>query len=217
MAGVVAGRDIQETPDYINQKIGEVITLSGYQPNDTFTLSFDITSHGAFGNYDVKDIVKLADNAFLMTQIGNYLGLSTSSNSNADMTNNSSILVTNTDTKTYSLTLDGVQRSWLSYKPSQGSIVTADYGIIASYTISSDGTDTFIIIDYDGENEYTTDLTIRNFVIDVNKLTFADNNEMVFSNASLTIGGTTYSVPEPTTATLSLLALAGLAARRRRK
>lgn len=217
LAGVVVGRDIQETPDFINQKIGEAITLSGYQPNDTFTLSFDIIGHDTFGNYDVKDIVKLADNAFLMTQIGQYLGLSTSSNSNSNMTNNSSILVTNSDTKTYSLTLDGVQNSWLSYKQDTNSIVTANYGIIASYTISSDGTDTRIVIDYDGENEYTSDLTIKNFVIDINKVALADNNGMVFSNAILTIGDETYSIPEPATATLSLLALAGLAVRRRLK
>ena len=45
-----------------------------------------------------------------------------------------------------------------------------------------------------------------------------EDTMMQFQNGSLTVTGlVTPMVPEPTTATLSLLALAGLAARRRRK
>ena len=45
-------------------------------------------------------------------------------------------------------------------------------------------------------------------------MTWQSNEDYV---TSVTIGNTTYAIPEPTTATLSLLALAGLAARRRRR
>ena len=66
----------------------------------------------------------------------------------------------------------------------------------------------------------TVDWNLRTTSFDITGVGFygdgANNNNVTFSNLSVTATNVTL-IPEPATATLSLLALAGLAARRRRK
>ncbi len=63
--------------------------------------------------------------------------------------------------------------------------------------------------------EFGNGRTLSDYTISKGSTTFMTQNGATFSNITLT--RLNDNVPEPTTATLSLLALAGLAARRRRK
>jgi len=66
-------------------------------------------------------------------------------------------------------------------------------------------------------NEYSSAKLIKEFKFG-GKLAGSNNNaNIILHDAQFVSGLTTQIIPEPTTATLSLLALAGLAARRRRK
>ena len=94
-------------------------------------------------------------------------------------------------------------------------VIAANTSLTLSGTISWDG-DSYSMDLSDGTNSTTWDLGVTSF--ELTEVGFyADGangvENVVWSN--LAISG--MSVPEPTTATLSLLALAGLAARRRRK
>ncbi len=63
-------------------------------------------------------------------------------------------------------------------------------------------------------SSFTSERTLSDYSISSGEPKFTTDNRVTISNISLT---QLNAVPEPTTATLSLLALAGLAARRRRK
>ena len=155
---------------------------------------------------------------YLMTQIGNYVGINTVSASNEGVGNMASSLTTDAEKKVHILTMAGkATPAWLSYNVNGSG--TAAYGIRnAVFTISTDGTDSTVFIDYDGANEYSTKLVMTGYVLNANKLVLSDDSYgLVFSDSTFVAGGNTYLIPEPATATLSLLALAGLAARRRRR
>lgn len=73
---------------------------------------------------------------------------------------------------------------------------------------------------YKGQNRYITDVTVNNTLVAAIS-TYSgwkpEADRPAFATAFATTATNSLTVPEPTTATLSLLALAGLAARRRRK
>lgn len=87
-----------------------------------------------------------------------------------------------------------------------------------------------MLFDYNGDYYNASDVTFNGIYVTVNSgaesVTLADGacytTLMIAATSSASVKGlgfvvTAPSVPEPTTATLGLLALAGLAARRRRK
>ena len=207
-----------ETPAVVNYNLGQAITLSGYETGDAFSMSFTITGHEKFGNYDTRTVLTLGDGLYLITQVGNYMGINTKDNSNDGMQNKASSLVTDAANKVHTLTVEGkATPTWLSYNDKANG--TAAYGLLnATFTLSTDGTDSTIFIDFDGANEYDTKFVMTGYVLNANTFNIADDTfKYVVANSSFTAGGNTYLIPEPATATLSLLALAGLAARRRRR
>ena len=106
---------------------------------------------------------------------------------------------------------------------------TADYngwiyeytgGVGSSYiggtTITVYGADSNSIIYLTTADGSRTIELQRDTFINPNGLNFGYDNAKAFKSASIKFDHATYTIPEPATATLSLLALAGLAARRRR-
>lgn len=214
----LAGVASAETTAYVNNELKNAITLSGYNTGDAFAMTFTITGHDSYGNNGVGNIITLDDSLYLMTQLGNFVGINTVSASNVSVENLKDSLTTDPSEKVHTLTMTGkATPAWLSYASDASG--TQAYGIKnATFTISTDGTDSIVFIDYDGENEYSTKLVMTGYVLNANKLTLSeDGYNLAISDSTFVAGGNTYLIPEPATATLSLLALAGLAARRRRK
>ena len=94
----------------------------------------------------------------------------------------------------------------------------AHYTGLAGYTFSVYGStgSSIISVTLPGENGRTMQFQ-RDGMIAPSGLNFGYDNQAIFKTASIEYDHATFIIPEPATATLSLLALAGLAARRRRK
>ena len=103
-------------------------------------------------------------------------------------------------------------------------------GKMGTYIVTYNATKKDLTLFYNGTEVATADLTgvtntnkVANFAIGGRALSLNNTSDFTFSNIQLYSGVLSseqiksLSVPEPTTATLSLLALAGLAVRRRRK
>ena len=99
------------------------------------------------------------------------------------------------------------------------------YGDIVTLALQNNGAGTLTLL-VDGQTAgYTTITKASDFGSDklIKKFTFGARNgggnkaNLILHDAQFVSGLTTQIIPEPATATLSLLALAGLAARRRRK
>ncbi len=92
-------------------------------------------------------------------------------------------------------------------------------GKISASTALDDNDNVILTLTLNGDavvTPYTTTINMgKGFTLD--KIVVWGDGANVATNWKVTDMNLTYSVPEPTTATLSLLALAGLAARRRRK
>ena len=103
--------------------------------------------------------------------------------------------------------IDTASASIVSYNVSQG---------VNAPSLNPDGT--IITALSDGRNKTATDWVLMKFEFELSETTdiWVDNRGGNSNFAGFVVEHT-YSIPEPTTATLSLLALAGLAARRRRK
>ena len=87
---------------------------------------------------------------------------------------------------------------------------------IAGSTFTITGTTGSSIVSFTTADGTRTIELQRDGFIDPDGLAFAYSNGAAFKSASITFDSGTYTIPEPATATLSLLALAGLCARRRR-
>lgn len=120
------------------------------------------------------------------------------------------------------LTLD--RKSWtgkyVNDDPDAGKVYTDAQGVTAVFTVKhQDGTYTQIgdgtwwaNVNQDKPNQIFDEIYLDSSV----ELAYMANGAITLGNAK-TLGKYFASIPEPTTATLSLLALAGLCARRRRK
>ena len=213
LAGVAMGANT--TGADLQTLLTTVLTKSGYTVAGKFayTLSFtmveNIPYHGSTnGNY----IMKLEDSYYLQSYNHEKWGLGAGENS-----------VTG-DTNSYTFTKNTAGTEY-TYTSKEGSLIytwarnaansqdeNRSYGNPAAVSVKleSDGTDSILTLSYNGTN--IDDIFVfKGKEFDLAAIGIASKPGL--SNASITIK----SIPEPTTATLSLLALAGLAARRRRK
>ena len=181
-----------------------------------YELTFTVATN-SFNGYVSDAILTLGANYYVMSQAGQYIGVSTQNNSlkngaNADPGANASGSF-NASTTLYTIESESPVYGWVSVNSSKGS---AAYGVGGmTVTVGYDGADTSILLDFDGANEIDTMITLKGQEISAAGIELGANITGV-TNATLTYGGSSYAVPEPATATLSLLALAGLCARRRR-
>lgn len=200
--------------------IQTAITSSSYTGVEDYTLSFTMTGISSATGGNVFYLVN--DNTWaIFMQVGQYAGFNVPS-TNGDLTKlptDPSDPSTNSwDWKTSSSTT--------STEPTEFTVTSTD---AEGWFIQGDSMSFGSLNNYqltiEGKNEQNeTILTFSNsggtHTVTVNVATYlnATGFSLASSNSSTTIGvsGVTFSVPEPATATLSLLALAGLAARRRR-
>ncbi len=105
----------------------------------------------------------------------------------------------------------------------EGNLVSVEAGGTYTITLTKIGTDVTLAVDGVTTGVGTLADSVSGNITDLmlggNQAGYYKINEIVHSASYslITVKPETPSIPEPTTATLSLLALAGLAARRRRK
>ena len=202
----------------MNTALSNAITLSGYKENDSFQLSFTISAPNSAGA--TKTLLTLSNDYYLVAQAykdPGYLGFSTANDAMSVPTDQAtqwpSSSITTTD-PVHRYTTDGYFYGWFSKASTDnatgtgtGTNIGDDAKITLTYTAKSSGNILEVKLDRTSDDSV---ITMNNITLKATDLEFK----------TLTGGNVTFSsqsVPEPTTATLSLLALAGLAARRRRK
>ena len=196
----------------VNQDIQDALTSANYEAGYSYSMEFNITS--CTGTHTILTMTNISENtsAVLYSQVGAYLSFKVGSNEPVWQHASTSY---NKETKTTTLTLNSPASTWFS------STVNADTDAIGGgeYALSN----STLTISYDATGEGMTEikLTRGNGITNILQIKGyeAKASDLVFSNigVSLTSSSVTAPVPEPATATLSLLALCGLAARRRRK
>ncbi|MBR3902773.1 MAG: PEP-CTERM sorting domain-containing protein [Akkermansia sp.] len=207
LAGVAAATDL--TGEKFNEALQQALADASYTLGNAFEIT---TQLSGIGNLN-SGIVTLADNYYIVNQSHSYWGLNSADSNN--LTGNSAWTLEVTDnTYTYTSTEGELPILWTQNSTGTGSAMRT-VGSALGVTIASDGTDSFITLTYTG-SDITDVFVLKGSVLDASEIAFKNNIGSV-SSATLTLNGQTYAIPEPATATLSLLALAGLAARRRRK
>ena len=203
LAGAAAADNI--TGGTADTNIDAIIEASSYEYGDIFTLTFTLNDCG-FNS--AASFLTLASDWCIVNQEDRYVGVNTSSGgpSGSYATRNSNE-INSIDTET-----DG----YVGWIVDSGTHWTGLDGSIYTITSSSEGTAITLSV---GSREISISSTKA---LNLNDFDYSDGIS-ISDNSTLSLGKNTYSiasghlVPEPTTATLSLLALAGLAARRRRK
>ena len=208
----LSGLALGDTADELNASLKRDLLASQYQFGDVYELTFKLGVTENQGG-TTGALLTLATGVHFVTQIGWYSGINTAdSNSGLEWPGLTSldtesepdrvITTVTTDTKTDN-------KKWFSYNQQGGSGEAK--GLNGStITLSYDGTDTTLTVDYAGA-AYNHDL-INKFVWQ--GVSF-DANDIVFTTRNVNSSYVSF-VPEPATASLSLLALAGLAMRRKR-
>ena len=193
-----------------NSTLTQISTLNVTE----YTLSLTITGtdFDAWHNSKNINILTLGDNRGIFTQSGQYIAVRNDNTTDTGWTN-----PTKTEGTTFTWVSDDAENlvhTWVSRTP-QGA--TGGTPGAAGLSITLDVTKSGSTITLGMAND-TTAIIQTAYVVNLADVSIIDgsasgNNQGVtgISNASITY------VPEPATATLSLLALAGLAARRRRK
>ena len=227
LAGSVVADDAIAT-DKFNTALDQMLLAAGYNDGDAFTLSFTIDTY----TYSNGSLTQLDSNYYLNTVINPnspsnarhaYVGLSYSGSDvsniyNADGQASPSFVKPTSDTTTTPNTLtwdtDGYLYSWITTDPNNDSS-QSKYLQKAVITISTDGSNSNITLAIN--NGPKSIVNLEGVVLNANDITL--NSSLINStHGTIAInGGSALQIPEPTTATLSLLALAGLAARRRRR
>lgn len=222
----------------LNNRVDSLIEYYGGSI-DNYTLTF--TVDGGLASGGSGGFLKLTDSWGLFAQMNQYLGITTVNGNGGWNNPNDWSLKGITAIDNDNCYLDGVQYA------SNDSLVVARKNDPYSdaYAPLTEGDDRFWLIDTgaNGLTGITIELTaismgdaggmtvinitnpseeyyVSNYIgsaLDLSKINF----EVAGTAASLTVGEATHDltqpIPEPATATLSLMALAGLAARRRRK
>ena len=177
----------------------------------TLTLTITGTDFNTGHNSKAINILTLGDNRGIFTQAGQYIAIR-----NDTSTETTWLSPTETDGTTFTWISDDTENlvhSWVSKTPEGGNGSPGVAGM--TITLDVDTTGSVITL---GMTNGTTSIIETGYVVKLADVKLIDgsaegNNQGVtgISNASITY------IPEPATATLSLLALAGLAARRRRR
>ena len=193
-----------------NSTLTQISTLNVTE----YTLSLTITGtdFDAWHNSKNINILTLGDNRGIFTQAGQYIAVR-----NDNTTDTTWIAPTKTEGTTFtwvSADTDNLLHSWVSKTPEGGNAAPGAAGLTITIDVGTSGSVITL-----GMANGTTSVIETGYVVKLADVSLIDgsasgNNQGVtgISNASIA-----YVVPEPATATLSLLALAGLAARRRRK
>ena len=183
-----------------------------------YTLTFTLADN--FGDGQAANLFQLSTSWAIREQHGKYVGVTTAPTSGSaisgdyesrlasaeDRANWDATTVIDTDTAGDNSTSD--YSGWF-YEGADGDALKG-----ATFTIYSADGDTRITLE---TSDQTVTLQRSIFYTPDANFKFGLDNSESFKSASIEFDGGTYSIPEPATATLSLLALAGLAARRRRK
>ena len=186
---------------------------SGWEKGDSYVLTLYVT-----GGLGTGGVMKLDDSCYLVTQNGAqanvYFGLNSSnSNSFADGWNNN--WTTGYDSESLTLTRTATTypaASW-TMNDAGSSSATRAWGNTWAITITGDSEQTIIEYMYNDANT-RTDRFVLSKDFDLSKFSFTNTGAVLSGDGVLMV---TKAVPEPATGSLSLLALAGLCARRRRK
>ena len=187
----------------------DAIDESGYTLGDSYSFSVEITdiSNG------LPQVITLGTGAYLKTQYGDYLGLgynNTDPSNWATVDTNGGI---DTTAKTITMTMQAPGAAWFSYGlNSDGTTSKGAYNLDGStLNIDFDSKSTTTTISLTRADSVKDILVVKGFNLNAKDIVI--NDSPAFNNVTFT---STPTIPEPTTATLSLLALAGLCARRRR-
>ena len=227
LCGVAAAENYHGT---LNTDLTEAITSSGYTVGDDFTMSVQLQFWLSDAHVRQTSLT-LGDTFHIVAQkMGSwsnvYLGFTPSSTNGTDPGNVNLTRSTSGKIDSYSFTatesvtgpdgwitragntVGGATQTWQFL----GSTLTLTYTAETQTTVL-DFDFTTIVDDAQNGIARPTDrdhliVTVKGIEMDANDISFADN---------VTGRNVAFTVPEPTTATLSLLALAGLAVRRRRK
>ena len=214
LAGIACGAVTDYTGTELNTWLQEALEhRNGSKYTLTFTLADD------FGDGAGSNLFQLSTEWAIREQVGRYVGFTTVPTGNSsvdgnyvsrlenadDRANWDATTVIDTDTAGANSTSD--YSGWF-YEGANNSAIQG-----ATITIYSADGDTRITLE---TSDQTVTLQRSTFYTPDANFKFGCPTSEVFKSASITFDSGTYSIPEPATATLSLLALVGLAARRRR-
>ena len=220
LAGVASAAINQSDMNYY---IDEVIAQSGYTAGDAFSLTLNVVSPytAAYGNF-----ISLTDGYYVFSNADKHYAFTNSGDGAnivwLDNTPGVTDAVAASKTVTMNMTFadntenSNVNNFWFAYKgfDTDGNATKNNDGYSLD-TIKLEYADNTTTISIANAGVITNVLKIEGYTL---KATDIDvRNATTFSSGTLTVNGTNYNIPEPATATLSLLALCGLAARRRRK
>lgn len=200
------------TVDELNASLQNALTSSVYQLGDQYTLTFTLK----LGSSVTGGYLKIADDVYFIGQQSMFSGINVQpSNSNVSWAPSVTPVTEGGIKTTTVVTTSETNSMWFSLDQN-GNSNTGKGLNNAVLTLSYDGADTMLKIDYSGA-QYNKDLVNefvwQNISFDAKNIEFMSSvNGSEFGSFTVT-----KAVPEPATGTLSLLALAGLCARRRRK
>jgi len=214
LAGVACALDKAE----INSSITEQLTAKGYVTGGSFSITLGgITQLGGHNNF--AELVTLTDSVSIYAQEDVFVSINEGgTTSNAWLSSDSYTVDTSAKTASITLSSDALTGKgyWVVGRFATEQGVTSFY---ANGAARPNGVTDFTIA-YDADTTTTSLIATRSddsvHTIRITDLAL-DATDLVFKSTAVSASSVTVSVPEPTTATLSLLALAGLAARRRRK
>ena len=182
------------------EDVTNAILTSGYKAGDSFTLTFTIDST-SFNGYVTAPVITLAPSWNINSQAGTYLGFSDATDGVDGSLTTSAATYSSGNTSEVKGTINVGDEGWF-YQVN--GLNTLTFTITESMLTMTKGNSTVATL------EIADGLTASN-------ITLGSNITGISGLSMTTTPAPSDSVPEPTTATLSLLALAGLAARRRRK
>ncbi len=228
LAGVAFGLDKGE----INSALGTALTEQGYKHGYDFTITLSgITQLGSTGGDKFLFLTdnttdNIPDNIYLFNQASGFLSINKGTDSSNWLA--SSDYVVDLENKTASITLAYTDLTANDTKANYGYwfvggfVTNAETGKTEFQANGNAGTSniTDFTLSYSKENIVSISVTRADSSVHTLNITGLelDATQVSFFHPNTRANSLTVKViPEPATATLSLLALAGLAARRRRK
>ena len=219
LAGVACGAETALTCTDINTSIVNQLTEYGYTEGDSFSIT--LSGITTLGSTDVDWLLNTGTDIRLRNQSNYFVSVNYGNNTSNQWLDSSKYTV-DTETKTATLTLALADLSGKAYwyagrfATSEGATVFYANGNVTPSAITS------LSVEYDADTTTSTFTVVRGDAsTHILEITGLELNAKDISFAHEGTKGTSVSVsvasiPEPATATLGLLALAGLCARRRR-